>query len=139
MRRPLLDHGHLHAQLRRPDRADISARAGTDDDEIIGHCNSVSSFMRWPPSRSIGPDGGIVYRVGKAALQALRYRSRPHLHVIGFDNPRQVIVRTTVKIGRRRDRLEYRRQLLRHRNPVQDEGQLLDRMPRERMSNGDGQ
>src|SRR5205823_13895331 len=28
----LLDHRHLHAELRRADRADIAAGAGTDDD-----------------------------------------------------------------------------------------------------------
>src|SRR5205807_4779655 len=34
----LLDHHHLHAELRRADRAEIAARAGTDDDEVItGH------------------------------------------------------------------------------------------------------
>ena len=33
----LLDHGHLEAELRRPDGADIAAGAGSDDDEIVGH------------------------------------------------------------------------------------------------------
>src|SRR5205823_1585367 len=34
----LLDHHHLHAELRRADRAEIAARAGTDDDEVVtGH------------------------------------------------------------------------------------------------------
>ena len=31
----LLDHGHLHAELRRADGADIAAGAGADDDEIV--------------------------------------------------------------------------------------------------------
>ncbi len=34
----LLDHGNLHAELRRAHRADISAGSGADDDEIVaGH------------------------------------------------------------------------------------------------------
>ena len=33
----LLDHRHLHAELRRADRADIAAGTGTDDDEVVGH------------------------------------------------------------------------------------------------------
>ena len=33
----LLDDGSLQAELRRPDGADIAARAGADDDEIVGH------------------------------------------------------------------------------------------------------
>ena len=33
----LLDHGDLHAELRCAHRADISARAGADDNEIVGH------------------------------------------------------------------------------------------------------
>ena len=37
-RRVLLDHGDLHAELRRAHRADISAGTGADDDEIVsGH------------------------------------------------------------------------------------------------------
>ena len=37
-RRILLDHGDLHAELRRAHRADIPAGAGADDDEIVsGH------------------------------------------------------------------------------------------------------
>ena len=37
-RRVLLDHGDLHAELRRADRADISARTGADDNKIVsGH------------------------------------------------------------------------------------------------------
>ena len=37
-RRVLLDHGDLHAELRGADRADISARTGADDNEIVsGH------------------------------------------------------------------------------------------------------
>src|SRR5262249_25589048 len=32
----LLDHGHLHAELRRADGADIAAGTGADDDEIVG-------------------------------------------------------------------------------------------------------
>ena len=34
-RRVLLDHGDLHAELRRAHRADISAGTGADDDEIV--------------------------------------------------------------------------------------------------------
>ena len=34
-RLPLLDHGDLHAELRRADRADIAAGAGADHDEIV--------------------------------------------------------------------------------------------------------
>ena len=37
----LLDHGDLHAELRRAHRADISARAGADDDEIVGSHDEV--------------------------------------------------------------------------------------------------
>ena len=33
----LLDHRHLHAELRRADGADIAAGAGADDDEVVGH------------------------------------------------------------------------------------------------------
>ena len=33
----LLHHRHLHAELRRPDGADIAAGTGADDDEIVGH------------------------------------------------------------------------------------------------------
>ena len=37
-RRVLLDHGDLHAELRRAHRADISAGTGADDNEIVsGH------------------------------------------------------------------------------------------------------
>src|SRR6266478_4830571 len=37
-RRILLDHGDLHTELRRADRADISARTGADDNKIVsGH------------------------------------------------------------------------------------------------------
>ena len=37
-RRVLLDHGDFHAELRRADRADISARTGADNNEIVsGH------------------------------------------------------------------------------------------------------
>jgi len=37
-RRPLLDHRDLHAELRRPDRADIAAGTGADNNEIVcGH------------------------------------------------------------------------------------------------------
>src|SRR5438105_2704320 len=39
--RVLLDHGDLHAELRRAHRADISARAGADDDEIVGSHDEV--------------------------------------------------------------------------------------------------
>src|SRR6185503_1352411 len=35
-RRVLLDYRNLHAELRRTHRADISAGAGADDDEIVG-------------------------------------------------------------------------------------------------------
>ena len=35
--RVLLDHGDLHAELRRADGADIAAGAGADDDEVVGH------------------------------------------------------------------------------------------------------
>ena len=43
-RRVLLDHGDLHAELRRADRADIAAGAGADDNEIVGShdCKSCS-------------------------------------------------------------------------------------------------
>src|SRR5215216_3195083 len=40
-RRVLLDHGDLHAELRRAHRADISARTGADDDEIVGSHDEV--------------------------------------------------------------------------------------------------
>ena len=35
-RRVLLDHGDLHAELRRAHRANISAGTGADDNEIVG-------------------------------------------------------------------------------------------------------
>src|ERR1700722_2692858 len=37
----LLDHGGLQAKLRRAKGADIAARTGTDDDEIVGHDNHL--------------------------------------------------------------------------------------------------
>ena len=45
MRRALLDHGDLQAELRGADGADIAAGAGADDDEIVGaHCHSAGSL-----------------------------------------------------------------------------------------------
>ena len=41
----LLDHRDLHAELRRADGADIAARAGADDDEIVSH-GSLRSLDR---------------------------------------------------------------------------------------------
>ena len=42
----LLDHRDLHAELRRPDGADIAAGAGADDDEIVrGHGFSFASML----------------------------------------------------------------------------------------------
>ena len=39
-RRALLDHGDLHAELRRADRADIAAGTGADNDDVISHASS---------------------------------------------------------------------------------------------------
>ena len=35
--RVLLDHRDLQAELRRADRADVTAGAGADDSEVVGH------------------------------------------------------------------------------------------------------
>ena len=50
MRLALFDDGDLEAELRRPDRADIAAGAGSDDDEIIGHevYSNEPAAGRWP-------------------------------------------------------------------------------------------
>ena len=40
---PLLHHGRLEAELGGPDGADVTAGAGADDDEIVGHGN----LTRW--------------------------------------------------------------------------------------------
>ena len=37
MRLALFDNRNLQSELRRPDRADIAAGPGADNDEIIGH------------------------------------------------------------------------------------------------------
>src|SRR5690606_31039194 len=42
----LLDDGHLHAQLRRPDRTDIPAGPGSDDDEVVGHEDALEGNRR---------------------------------------------------------------------------------------------
>ncbi len=41
IRGPLLDHGHLHAELRGADSAHVSPGAGADDDEIVSHSLSA--------------------------------------------------------------------------------------------------
>src|SRR4029077_11504580 len=56
----LLDHGDLHAELRRADGAYIAARARADHYQIISHCRSLSLCVRIrlaaPATiRSIGP------------------------------------------------------------------------------------
>ncbi len=42
----LLDHGHFHAELGRPDGAHIASGAGADDDEIVtGHDRVRFNFL----------------------------------------------------------------------------------------------
>ena len=40
----LLDHGHLQPKLGRADGAHVAAGSGADDDEIVGHSNSLYCF-----------------------------------------------------------------------------------------------
>ncbi|MGY4599518.1 hypothetical protein ACVWXL_007264 [Bradyrhizobium sp. GM22.5] len=62
-RRVLFDHGDFHAELRCTHRADITARSGADDDEIVCHerksrkfsvegCVSVRAARQRPPDTS---------------------------------------------------------------------------------------
>ena len=45
MRGALLHHGHLHAELRRADGADITAGPGADDDQVITHIDTLSPLL----------------------------------------------------------------------------------------------
>ena len=71
-RRPLLDAGHPHAELRRADRGDIAARAGADDDDIVavvahGLPSLAPTWIGPDPSASRSPSPARRERVGVRA------------------------------------------------------------------------
>ena len=77
----LLDHRHLHAELRRANGADIAAGAATDDGEIVGGHFGLSGFVS---SRSAcGGSRKIVRGRGSGCLQSLN-RSQNGIQLAGL-------------------------------------------------------
>jgi hypothetical protein len=65
--RALFNNRNLETELSCLDRSDVAARAGSDNDHIIGHCFFSFALFHWPAARAgasrkpklIGADSGM--------------------------------------------------------------------------------